>query len=391
MANRVAIVGIGQSYFTKRRPDVSGPEMVNEVVRAALADAQLSIKDVEAVFASNMDGFELGHLADHWAVEGSGAFMKPGFRVSTGGTTGGSAFNETFYCVAAGLFRTAVVIGYQKQDEGDTTAAISCAGVPLGYGGAGAPTGAIGAFATSAVAYMKTSGAREEHAGMIRLKADRNACRNPHSHLKLGLKSVEDYLNSRLLVAPIRLLDFCPQSCGACALVLASEEEARKITNKPVWVVDTTTVHQEVFRSGGAFASETGELGSQEVAATQIYKRNGITDPRKQIDMAELYEPSTWQEMGLYENFFFCEKNKGWTLIEKGITEIEGEFPVNPSGGIIATNAIGASPMVRIAEAALQVRGDAGEHQVPKDVKTAIATGLGGANWTTMVLLKKHL
>ena len=107
--------------------------------------------------------------------------------------------------------------------------------------------------------------------------------------------------------------------------------------------------------------------------------------------MAELYEPSTWQEMGLYENFFFCEKNKGWTLIEKGITEIEGEFPVNPSGGIIATNAIGASPMVRIAEAALQVRGDAGEHQVPKDVKTAIATGLGGANWTTMVLLKKHL
>lgn len=141
MANRVAIVGIGQSYFTKRRPDVSQPEMVNEVVRWALDDAQMSIKDIEAVFCSNMDGFEFGHHSEHWAVEGSGAFMKSGFKVSTGGTTGGSCFCETFHAVAAGLFDTAICIGYQKQDEGDTTAAISCAGVALGRG-FGAPTGA---------------------------------------------------------------------------------------------------------------------------------------------------------------------------------------------------------------------------------------------------------
>ena len=390
MANRVAIVGIGQSDFTKRRPDVNQPEMLYEAVIRALTDAQMSIKDIEAVFASNMDGFELGNLADHWMVDGSGAYMKPGFRVSTGGTTGGSCFEETFFMVASGLFNTAMCIGFQKQDEGDTTAAISCAGSPI-VRGVNAPTGAIGPFAQHAQTYMRVSGAKEEHAAMVRLKLDRGACRNPHAHLRLGLKSIEEILQSRVLVWPLRILDFCPQSAGACVLILASEKKAKKITRKPVWVVDSVTVHQEIFRAG-AFGSEAGgETYSQEVAAEKIYKRNGITNPRKEIDMAEIYDPSTWEHMELLEHFFWCEKNKGWKMIEDRVTEIEGDFPVNPSGGIVATNAIGASPAVRIAEAALQIRGDAGEHQVTKDVNTAVATGLGGSNWTTMVLLKKSL
>jgi len=393
MSNRVAIVGIGQTNFARKRPDVSQPEMINEAVRAALTDAHMKISDIEAVFAANMDGFEFGNLAEHWAVEGSGAYMKPGFRVSTGGTTGGSIFCETYHYVGAGLFDTAICIGYQKQDEGNTTAAISCAGSPImgGGGGMGAPTGAIGAFAQQAQTYMNRSGATEEHAALVRIKADRNAIKNPHAHVKLGLNSVQEYMDSRVLVWPLRLLDFCPESCGACVLILASEERAKKITNKPVWIADTVTAHQEIFKAG-AFASEAGkEIYSQEWAADLLYKRNGITDPRHQIDMAELYEPSTWEEMSLYEHFHLVEENKGWTWIEKGISEIEGEFPVNPSGGVLATNAIGATPTVRIAEAALQVRGDAGEHQVPKEVKTAIATALGGANWTIMTLLKKHL
>jgi len=388
--NRVAIVGIGQSYFTKRRPDVNQPELINEPVRTALADAQLSIRDIGAVFASNMDGFEFGNLADHWAVDGSGAFMKSGFRLSTGGTTGGSCFEEAFVMVASGLFDVAMAIGYQKQDEGNTTAAISCAGSPISRG-VTAPTGAIGAFAQHAQTYMRVSGAKEEHGAIVRLKLDRGACKNPHAHLRLGLKSIEEIMESRMLVWPLRILDFCPQSAGACVMILASEEKAKKITNKPVWIADHVTVHQEIFRAG-AFGSEAGgETYSQEVAAEKIYKRNGITNPRKEVDMAEIYDPSTWEHMELLEHFFFCEKNEGWKMIESGETEIEGDFPVNPSGGVICTNAIGASPMCRYAEAALQIRGDAGEHQVPKTVNTAVATGLGGSNWTTMVLLKKSL
>jgi acetyl-CoA C-acetyltransferase len=107
--------------------------------------------------------------------------------------------------------------------------------------------------------------------------------------------------------------------------------------------------------------------------------------------MAEIYEPSNWEELNLYEHLHFCNKGESWKLIEKGITEIEGEFPVNPSGGVISTNPIGATPVIRVAEAALQIRGDAGEHQVTRDTKTAIATALGGPNWTVMFLLKRSL
>jgi len=389
MPNRVAIVGIGQTYHTAKRPDVNQPELVREAVTAALADAQLSIKDIEAVFFSNMETFEGIYLPDHGMAAEVGAFGKPGLKVATGGTSGASVVSEGFYFVASGLYDVALVIGFEKQDCGDTTAAISAAATPVW--GKGATTGAIGEFAKQALSYMETSGAKEEHAAMVRLKADRNACKNKYAHLKLGLKSVEDVLKSPYLVWPLRFLDFCPQSCGACALIFASEKRAKKITKKPVWIADIETVHQEPFRAG-TFADPTGrETYTQHVACERLYKRNGITKPRRDIDMAEVYEPSNWEEMNLYEHFHFCGKNEGWKLIEKGITEMEGEFPVNPSGGVIATNPIGATPTIRVAEAALQVRGDAGEHQVAKDVKTAMASALGGPNWTVLTLLKRSL
>lgn len=389
MPNRVAIVGIGQTHHTARRPDVNQPEMVAEAVRAALADAQLSIKDIEAVFFSNMETFEGIFLPDHGMTAEVGAFGKPGLKVCTGGTSGGSVVCEGFFFVGSGLYDLVMVIGFEKQDCGDTTAAITAAATPVW--GKGAATGAIGEFAKQALSYMETSGAKEEHAAMARLKADRNACRNPYAHLRLGLKSVDEVLQSAYLVWPLRILDFCPQSCGACALIFASEQRARKITKKPVWIADVETVHQEPFRAG-VFGDPTGtETYTQHVACERLYGRNGITNPRKDIDMAEIYEPSNWEEMNLYEHLHFCEKGEGWKLIEKGITEIEGEFPVNCSGGVIATNPIGATPVIRVAEAALQIRGDAGEHQATKDIKTAIATALGGPNWTILTLLKRSL
>jgi acetyl-CoA C-acetyltransferase len=363
--------------------------MVGEAVRTALADAQLSIKEIEGVFFSNMETFEGIYLPDHGMAAEVGNFGKPGFKVCTGGTSGGSVVVEGFYMVASGLYDLALVIGFEKQDCGDTTAAISAAATPVW--GKGATTGAIGEFAKAALSYMETSGAREEHAAMARLKADRGACKNPYAHLKLGLKSVDEILKSGYLVWPLRLLDFCPQSCGACALIFASEKRAGKITKKPVWIADVEVVHQEPFRAG-TFGDPTGkEVYTQHVACERLYKRNGITNPRKDIDMAEIYEPSNWEEMSLYEHFHFCDKSEGWKLIEKGVTEIEGEFPVNCSGGVLATNPIGATPVIRVAEAALQIRGDAGEHQVTKDVKTALATALGGPNWTVLTLLKRAL
>ena len=389
MANRVAIVGIGQTYHKSNRKDVNQQEMVGEAVRAALIDAQMKAKDVEAVFTANMETFENIYLPDHLMADEMAGFMKPGLKVGTGGTSGASVVEEGFSFVASGLFDTALVIGFEKQDSGDTTGAISACVTPVW--GKGVATGAIGEFAKQALTYMEKSGAKEEHAAMVRLKADRGACKNPYAHLRLGLKTIEEVLNSGTLVWPIRLLDFCPQSCGACALILASEHKAKQITKKPVWIADMVTVHQEPFRAG-SFGDPTGtEAYSQDLACEKLYKRNGITKPMRDICMAEIYEPSNWEEMSHYEHLHFCEKNEGWKLVERHATEIEGEFPVNPSGGVLATNPIGATPTIRVAEAALQVRGDAGEHQVTRDVHTALATALGGPNWTVMTLLKRSL
>ena len=124
MPNQVAIVGIGQTKHQNMRRDVTQPEMVNEAVRAALADAGLSVKDIEAVFSSNMETFEAIYLPDHGASVELGALMKPGFKVGTGGTSGGSVVVEGFCMVASGLFDVAMVVGFEKQDCGDTTAAI---------------------------------------------------------------------------------------------------------------------------------------------------------------------------------------------------------------------------------------------------------------------------
>ena len=389
MPNQVAIIGIGQTKHQHTRRDVTQPEMINEAVRAALADAGLSTKDIEAVFTSNMETFEAIYLPDHGASVELGAHMKPGFKVGTGGTSGGSVVVEGFCMVASGLFDVVMVVGFEKQDCGETTAAITAACTPIW--GKGAVTGAIGEFAKQALSYMETSGAKEEHAAAVRLKADRGACLNKNAHLQLGLKDVQQVLDSGYLVWPLRMLDFCPQSSGACAMVFASEGAAKKMSKKPGLDCRRRSDPQEAFRAG-TFGDPTGtETYSQHVACENIYKRNNITNPRQQIDLAELYEPSNWEEMSLYEHFHFCEKNEGWKMVEEGVTEMEGDLPVNPSGGVIATNPIGATPSIRVAEAALQVRGDAGGHQVPKEVNTALASALGGPNWTVLTLLKKSL
>ena len=389
MANRTAIVGVGQTHHTSKRKDVSLNEMVGESVRAALADAQLNARDIEAFIFSNMEAFEGVLLPDHGMIAEVGGVGKPGFKVTGGGTTGSEAVGEGCHMISAGLYDIVIIVSWQKHDCGDATAGISAAAVPTFA--KGLVTGAVSEFAKQALGYMNESGAREEHAAMIRLKADRGACRNPCSHLKIGLKSVDEVLKSPYLVWPIRLYDFCPQSSGACSIILASEKIAKKIHKKPVWVTDFEVVHQEPFRAG-SFGDPTGtETYSQHVACERLYKRNGITDVRKQIDLAEIYEPSTWEEISLYEHLYFCEKNEGWKLVEKGMTEIEGEFPVNCSGGVLASNPIGATPVIRIAEAALQIRGDAGEHQATRDIKAAVATALGGPNWTALFLLKRSL
>ena len=122
-----------------------------------------------------------------------------------------------------------------------------------------------------------------------------------------------------------------------------------------------------------------------------MYKRNGITNPRKELDLVESYSPSTWHEVDYYERCKLCEPGEAWKLIESEATWPDGDIPIDPGGGVVSTNAIGASGQQRMAEAAIQIRGDGGEHQVPKDVNLALTYAQGADQFATMVLLSKSI
>jgi len=387
MKRNVAIIGGGQTYHAAQRHEVSQVEMVNEAVRMALMDAQVVISEIDAVLLGNMEFFEGTHMTDCWLVDGSGAYGKSGLKITTGGTVGATIVCAGVHHVASGLFDKVLCIGFEKQEEGDTGAILSGVAHPLwGRSMAGA---AVGYFAMMGSSYMAAWGAREEHSAMVAVKARQNARKNPYAHLKLDI-DIEDVLNSRMLAWPIRLLDMCPTSNGACALILADEKTVKERCRKPVWIRAMETAHNEQFELDWRDVRTTRPIFSR-VCASQIYRKLGISNPAEYFDVFEIYEPATWAEIVWYEDLGLCQPGEGFRLVEEGITNIDGPMPVNPSGGILSTNCIGASAMLRIWEAALQIRGDAGDHQVPREVHRALTTAYGGTNWTVMTALSRAL
>jgi acetyl-CoA C-acetyltransferase len=113
--------------------------------------------------------------------------------------------------------------------------------------------------------------------------------------------------------------------------------------------------------------------------AAELYRKAGITDPRREIQVAEIYVPFSWFEPMWMENLGFCPEGEGWKMTVDGTTSMGGSLPINPSGGVLSTNPIGASGMLRFAEAALQVRGRAGAHQV-EGAKLAMGHAYGGGS-----------
>ncbi len=387
MKRNVAIIGGGQTYHAARRHDVDQAEMVNEAVRKALLDAQMTMDEIDLVLLGNMEFFEGVHMSDCWLVHGTGAYGKEGLKITTGGTVGATTVCAGAHHVASGLFDRVLCIGFEKQEEGDTGAILSGVAHPLwGRSLAGA---AVGYFAMMASSYMAAWGATEEHSAMVAVKARQNARKNPYAHLKLDI-TIQDALNSRMLAWPIRMLDMCPASNGACAMILADEKTAKSRCRKPVWIRAMETAHNEQFELDWRDVKTKRPIFSK-VCAERLYRKLGVVNPVDYFDVFEIYEPATWAELIWYENLGLCAPGEGFRLIEQGKTEIGGPIPVNPSGGVLSTNCIGASAMLRVWEAALQIREEAGEHQVSKPVRRALTTGYGGTNWTVMTALSRTL
>jgi len=363
-----AVVGVGQTHHKSRRRDVSFAGLVREAAVRALEDAHMTWADIEAVIIGKApDLFEGVMKPELYLSDALGGAGKPVFRVHTAGSVGGATAIVAAHHIQSRVHRRVLALAFEKQSEGNTQFALGS--------GRGASLGAGGAFAPFMRAYIQRSGAPEHIGWKVAVKDRLNALRNPHAHLKIEDISIEKVKESPMMWDPIRYLESCPSSDGACAVVLTDQQggkEAAAAGRPPAWILGT------------AVRSEPGNFPGRDPVRPQgavdcawdLYRQAGITDPRHQIDMAELYVPFSWYEPMWLEAHDIAERGEGWKMVDRDETALGGSFPVNTSGGVLSSNPIGASGLLRFAEAANQVRGMSGAMQVD-GARVALAQAYG--------------
>jgi acetyl-CoA C-acetyltransferase len=367
----VAIVGTGQTQHARRRLDVSQAGLAREAAQAALVDAGMTMDDIDSVVVCSGPAlFGAVNQPEKWLVDSLGARLKPVVRVTSGGGTGLAGALAALNQVKGGFVDKVLVIAYDKLSEGALQYQISTLYDP--FWGREFAVGIMGFAAAYWRARMDTLGHTEEAAALVSVKNHKNAMRNPYAHVRKEV-TVDDVMASRPLAWPIKLLDVPPISDGACAVVLAGEDVVGEITDTPAWIRGMA-YYCEADNAANRLMTQSVPL---QLAAQRVYESAGITNPRRQFDVAELQEPYTCFELSYYEALGLCRTGGAAELIESGATEMEGDIPVNPSGGCMGANPIGATALIRLAEAALQVTGRAGERQIP-DARTALVQAGGG-------------
>jgi acetyl-CoA C-acetyltransferase len=367
-----AVVGVGQTKYASTRGDVSMAGLVREAAQRALEDAGMSWADIDAVVVGKApDMFEGVMMPELYLADALGAVGKPLMRVHTAGSVGGSTAIVAAGLVQAGIHQRVLTVAFEKQSESDAMWALSR---PLPFA---PPTlaGAGGYFAPLIRSYIRRSNAPDHVGILVGVKDRQNALRNPYAHLQIEDISFEKVAESPMLWDPIRYLETCPSSDGACAMVLASEAVADRSSGPPAWVHGTAMRSEPTMFAGRDAVNP--RAGRDCVA--DLYAQGGITRPRQQIDVAEIYVPFSWYEPMWMENLGFAPEGEGWKMTDEGATAYEGDMPINPSGGVLSSNPIGASGMIRFAESAMQVRGQAGEHQVD-GASMALGHAYGGGS-----------
>ncbi len=399
-----AIIGCGYSAHASKRSDVNMAELVNEAVEDCLKNANMEPKQIDAVLNGNMPAFEGANQPELWMGDHMWAKNKPMLRVTTGGTTGGSVCIAGYYSVASGLYDTVLAVGFEQQSCGNTTIGLASVALgefsifpDLGYDydrlrrnmGAGA---AIGLASYQAMNYIRRSGCTEEDLARVVVQNRQNAAKTWWAHLKMPTITIADVLDTPYISFPLRFGMVCPTTDGACAMLFTTEEKAKQIAPIPVYVNGVASVSNETaivgVDTGGAGqvdpCEQLGAVRSAEIA----YGQAGISYPNKEIDYAEVYAPFPNQELQWVERIGLFEENTAPEAYRNGVTAWKGELPVNCSGGVNSSNAIGASAMERPAESAMQIMGKASNQVKHKAIHTAVGHGWGGAiNLITHVVM----
>lgn len=378
-APRVGIIGIGQSAFKARRDDASYPDLVREAVNQALTGAELELDDIEAIVYSLSPDAMVGiGNAERLGVDAVGGRNKRFLRINTGGATGISSVAAAYYHIAAGACDVVMTAGADKVGEcGDSQTVLNKIWDPTYE--RPLPLGTITMLAMSGIRYADKYGMTQEDMARVVVKNRKHASLNPNAHLRKEV-TVDEVMASRCISWPIKLMDCCPQSSGGGAMVLASEKYIKENRLDAVWITGVGHCSETYYlgdRMGRGFTADHADAYALRNSFQRAYKMAGITNARKQVDVAELYAPFSNTEYHSIEAADLAGLGGAVAGVNEGRFSIGGDIPVNPSGGTLCTNAIAVTAMIRVAEIALQVSGRAGGHQV-KGAKIGIASGNGG-------------
>ena len=361
----IAIVGVGMTEIKRERTADTFGDLVYEACTKALADASLDIKDIDVVITCSNDFFDGRTISSMAIQDACGSYDKNVSTVEGDGTFGAMyAAMRVLAGAGACLFVT-----HHKGSESVMRLITNAMFDPIFERFLGID--AISSAAMQARAYMDRYGVTEEDCARVSVKNHANAKANPLAQMPLEL-TVEEVMASPYLADPIKLLDCSPVSDAASAIIIADETRTAKAA-KPVWIKGFG--HScDAFHLGDRDLARSGAL---ETAAKTAYSMAGISEPRKQIDLVELYDAFSYMELMWLEGLGLCEPGGAAALTASGVTALGGELPVNASGGCLSGNPILVAGLNRIIEGALQIRGDAGAHQVGT-IKTAVAQGFNG-------------
>ena len=394
MSNRrVAIIGVGITPFRSRYLDKTYFELAYDASKLAIADCNkqgidITHKDLEStVYGIYNELFERQFMPDIFINSYIGMNDKPGTRIASGGATGGYTVRMAYSEVASGLSDLCLCLGVEKcndcydEQTGATTPEVLNAiaysadmtyEYPMGMMAASSYVSMVNAH------YEEFGNPTEEQMALVSVKNHGNAMLNPKAQSPMKL-TVEDVLYSRIICYPFKMLDCCLYSEASACLILASEQKVKelKVAN-PIWITGVGAANTDCFIGN---RESIGRLYSNINAAKAAYKMAGLdyNKIKELIDVAELHDAFSGQEVISYEELGFVPFGEGGKWIESGGPMMDGELPCCPSGGLIGCgHAVGATGIMSTGEAALQLREEAGKHQVKIEKGRALAHSIGG-------------
>jgi acetyl-CoA C-acetyltransferase len=387
MPRKVCVIGAGMTLFRRRMLETP-KELAFEATRMALESAGIERKEVDSVVAGSApDAFDGVHMKGEYLLDGSGGYARPYSRVFVGGATGVYTPIAAWWHVASGLSDVCLAVAEEKMSPLQPHPQYAFWSIfdhtierPLGVT-------LLWIFALEMRRYMHAYNIKEEEIALVSVKNKANAIDHPCA--QLGAKiTVEDVMKSEKMVWPVKRLDVSPTSDGAAAVVLASEEFAKRLTKDPVYVAGCGWNIDSTYWTN----RDLSYPQYLENAARMAYKQAGIKNPRKEIDFAEVYDPFDYKELHHMEGLQFAKKGEAPKMTASGMTQRNGEFPINPSGGLLGVgNPIAAAGMMKVCEVYFQLTNQAGKRQVKKEVHTGLAQAWGDLmQYSSVLILRRN-